>query len=140
MNRTAVPAFPLTIYFDASCAICSAEMGAMKARDTSGRLHLVDCSPTDFAVGPAPREALMAAIHVVDAEGRVHVGVPAIRICRAAVGLPSGGPLLDLPLVAPLADRAYALLARNRYRIPRWLAARLAGRVAPSCDDGNCRI
>jgi predicted DCC family thiol-disulfide oxidoreductase YuxK len=82
----------------------------------------------------------MAAIHVVDAEGRVHVGVPAIRICRAAVGLSSGGVLLDLPLVAPLADRAYALLARNRYRIPRWLAARLAGRVAPSCNDGNCRI
>ncbi|MDR6519133.1 putative DCC family thiol-disulfide oxidoreductase YuxK [Variovorax paradoxus] len=140
MSCTTVPAPPLTIYFDASCAICSAEMGALKARDTAGRLNLVDCSPADFTSGPAPREALMAAIHVVDAEGRVHVGVPAIRICRAAVGLSSGGMLLDLPLVAPLADRAYALLARNRYRIPRWLAARLAGRVAPSCNDGNCRI
>lgn len=140
MSRTAVTVPPLTIYFDASCAICSAEMGALKARDTAGRLNLVDCSPADFTSGPAPREALMAAIHVVDAEGRVHVGVPAIRICRAAVGLSSGGMLLDLPLVAPLVDRAYALLARNRYRIPRWLAARLAGRVAPSCNDGNCRI
>jgi predicted DCC family thiol-disulfide oxidoreductase YuxK len=48
--------------------------------------------------------------------------------------------LLDLPLVAPLADRAYALLARNRYRIPRWLATRLAGRTAPSCSQGNCRL
>lgn len=140
MSHTTVPVPPLTIYFDASCAIFSAEMGALKARDTAGRLNLVDCSPADFTSGPAPREALMAAIHVVDAEGRVHVGVPAIRICRAAVGLSSGGMLLDLPLVAPLADRAYALLARNRYRIPRWLAARLAGRVAPSCNDGNCRI
>jgi len=140
MSRTTVPVPPLTIYFDASCAICSAEMGALKARDTAGRLNLVDCSPADFTSGPVPREALMAAIHVVDADGRVHVGVPAIRICRAAVGLSSGGVLLDLPLVAPLADRAYALLARNRYRIPRWLAARLAGRVAPSCNDGNCRI
>jgi len=140
MSRTTVPVPLLTIYFDASCAICSAEMGALKARDTAGRLNLVDCSPADFTSGPAPREALMAAIHVVDAEGRVHVGVPAIRICRAAVGLSSGGVLLDLPLVAPLADRAYALLARNRYRIPRWLATRLAGRVAPTCNDGNCRL
>lgn len=140
MSHITTPAYPLTIYFDASCAICSAEMGALKARDAAGRLQLVDCSPADFAGGPAPREALMAAIHVSDAEGKVHVGVPAIRICRAAVGLSSGSLLLDLPLVAPLADRAYALLARNRYRIPRWLAARLAGRVAPSCDDGNCRI
>ncbi|RUR70730.1 DUF393 domain-containing protein [Variovorax sp. 375MFSha3.1] len=140
MSHTVTPTYPLTIYFDASCAICSAEMGALKARDAAGRLQLVDCSPIGFTGGPAPREALMAAIHVSSADGKVHVGVPAIRICRAAVGLSSGGLLLDLPLVAPLADRAYALLARNRYRIPRWLAARLAGRVAPSCDDGNCRI
>lgn len=139
MSNTSTPAYPLTVYFDASCAICSAEMDSLKARDTAGRLRMVDCSPATFSSGPAPREALMAAIHVSDAEGRVHVGVPAIRICRAAVGLSSGSLLLDLPLVAPLADRAYALLARNRYRIPRWLATRLAGRVAPSCDD-NCRI
>jgi predicted DCC family thiol-disulfide oxidoreductase YuxK len=140
MSHTALPAYPLTIYFDASCAICSAEMGSLKARDAGGRLQLVDCSPVAFSSGPAPRDALMAAIHVSDAEGRVFVGVPAIRICRTAVGLSSGSFLLDLPIVAPLADRAYALLARNRYRIPRWLAARLAGRVAPSCDDGNCRL
>jgi len=140
MSRPALPAYPLTIYFDASCAICSAEMGSLKARDAEARLQLVDCSPVAFSSGPAPRSALMAAIHVSDAEGRVFVGVPAIRICRTAVGLSSGSFLLDLPLVAPLADRAYALLARNRYRIPRWLAARLAGRVAPSRDDGNCRL
>lgn len=140
MTTTALPAYPLTVYFDASCALCSAEMGNLKARDTAGRLHMVDCSAPSFAGGPAPRDALMAAIHVRDADGRVRVGVPAIRACRTAVGLSSGGMLLDLPLVAPLADRAYALLARNRYRIPRWLAARLAGRIAPSCNDGNCRL
>lgn len=140
MSHAAVSSYPLTIYFDASCAICSAEMGDLKARDAAGRLQLVDCSAAGFDAGPASREALMAAIHVADAEGRVFVGVPAIRLCRTAVGLSSGGFLLDLPLVAPLADRAYALLARNRYRIPRWLANRLAGRVAPSCDDGNCRL
>ncbi|CAA2103544.1 thiol-disulfide oxidoreductase DCC family protein [Variovorax paradoxus] len=132
--------YPMTVYFDASCAICSAEMGSMKARDAAGRLQLVDCSPQDFVDGPASRDALMAAIHVTDAQGLVFVGVPAIRICRTAVGLPSGSLLLDLPLVAPLADRAYALLARNRYRIPRWLATRLAGRTAPSCSQGNCRL
>jgi predicted DCC family thiol-disulfide oxidoreductase YuxK len=140
MQPIAAPSYPLTIYFDARCAICSAEMGSLKAHDAAGRLQLVDCSPTGFDAGPAPREALMAAIHVSDARGQVFVGVPAIRLCRAAVGLSSGGLLLDLPLIAPLADRAYSLLARNRYRIPRWLANRLAGRVAPSCDDGNCRL
>ena len=136
-------AYPLTVYFDATCILCTAEMSAMTARDSAARLELVDCSPAGFDAGPAPREALMTAIHVVDAAGQVFVGVPAIRACRDAVGLPSGSFLLDLPWVAPLADRAYGVLARNRYRLPRWLVALLAGKAARSsrtCAGGNCRI
>ena len=140
---SAVATYPFTVYFDASCALCTAEMSAMKARDAADRLNLVDCSPAGFDAGPAPREALMTAIHAVDAAGQVFVGVPAIRACRDAVGLPSGSFLLDLPLLAPLADRAYAVLARNRYRLPRWLVGLLAGKAARSsrtCAGGNCRI
>lgn len=143
MSRIATNAYPLTVYYDATCPLCVAEMEAMKARDATGRLHLVDCSPTGFSGGPAPREALMTAMHAVDAAGRVLEGVAAIRACRNAVGLPAGGFLLDLPMVGALADRAYAVLARNRYRLPRWLVARLAGRgaIAPAtCADGNCRL
>lgn len=142
MPSAALAAYPLTVYFDATCPLCVAEMGAMKARDAGGRLNLVDCSPADFAGGPAPRETLMTAMHAVDASGRVMAGVPAIRACRMAVGLPAGGFLLDLPLVGALADRAYAGLARNRYRLPRWLVTRLVGRgaIAPvTCADGNDR-
>ncbi|MDQ0032523.1 putative DCC family thiol-disulfide oxidoreductase YuxK [Variovorax boronicumulans] len=143
MSRLAVAAYPLTVYYDATCPLCVAEMGAMRARDAAGRLNLVDCSPPGFAAGPAPREALMTAMHAVDASGRVLSGVAAIRACRAAVGMPAGGALLDLPIVGALADRAYALLARNRYRLPRWLVARLAGRgaIAPTtCADDHCRF
>ncbi|AGU48887.1 putative thiol-disulfide oxidoreductase DCC [Variovorax paradoxus B4] len=138
-----IAAYPLTVYFDAACALCTAEMSAMQARDSAARLNLVDCSPAGFDAGPAPRAALMTAIHAVDAAGQVFVGVPAIRACRDAVGLPSGSFLLDLPLVAPLAERAYAVLARNRYRLPHWLVALLAGKAARSsrtCAGGNCRI
>jgi predicted DCC family thiol-disulfide oxidoreductase YuxK len=141
MRSSAV--YPLTVYYDATCALCSAEMNAMKARDAAEHLKLVDCSPLDFSHGPAPREALMTAIHAVDGTGQVFAGVPAIRACRDAVGLPSGGFLLDLPLVAPLAERAYAVLARNRYRLPRWLVTLLAGKAALSsatCTGSNCRI
>lgn len=143
MSRLAVAAYPLTVYYDATCPLCVAEVGAMCARDTVGRLHLVDCSPLGFCTGPAPREALMTAMHAVDASGRVLSGVAAIRACRAAVGMPAGGALLDLPIVGALADRAYAVLARNRYRLPRWLVARLAGRgaIAPAtCAEDHCRF
>lgn len=134
--------YPLTVFFDASCALCAAEMAAMASRDAARRLRLVDCSDAGFDAGPAPREALMTALHAVDAAGRLHVGVAAVRACRRAVGLPSGGPLLDLPLLAPLADRAYAALARNRHRLPRGLVALLGGRAAATgaCARGNCQI
>ncbi len=123
---------PLHVYFDASCPLCRTEMAALQARDRAGRLRLVDCSPTDFDGGPAPRAALMAAIHVVDAQGQLQIGVPAIRACRAAVGLPAGNGLFALPGVAPLAARAYALLARHRYRVPRWVVRLVAGREPPA--------
>ena len=62
MSRSTAIAYPLTVYYDATCRLCSAEMGAMKARDAAARLVLVDCSALDFDAGPAPREALMTAI------------------------------------------------------------------------------
>jgi predicted DCC family thiol-disulfide oxidoreductase YuxK len=48
MSRIASVAYPLTVYYDATCPLCVAEMGAMKARDTTDRLNLVDCSPQAF--------------------------------------------------------------------------------------------
>ena len=143
MARIPLASYPLNVYYDATCPICVAEMGAMKARDADGRLNLIDCSPADFSSGPAPRKALMTAMHTVDATGGVRTGVAAIRACRQAVGLPAGGFLLDLPVVGALADHAYAVLARNRYRLPRWLVARLAARgaIAPAtCADDHCRL
>ncbi len=85
MTSSIAPAYPLTAYFDAGCPLCAAEMAAMKARDRAGQLRLIDCSPPGFAGGPAPREALMTAMHAVDAAGRTYVGVAAVRACRAAV-------------------------------------------------------
>ena len=45
MTRFAPATYPLTVYFDATCPLCTAEMGAMQARDSAKRLRLVDCSP-----------------------------------------------------------------------------------------------
>ena len=143
MARLAPATYPLTVYFDATCPLCTAEMGATQARDRARRLRLVDCAPDGFADGPAPRDALMRSLHAVDAAGQLRVGVNAIRACRAAVGLPAGGAVLDLPVIGRLADRAYAVLARNRYRLPRWLVLRLAGHgaIAPTtCADDHCKL
>ena len=141
------PAYPLTVYYDGSCRLCSAEIHNLKARDAAGRLVLIDCSPEGFTGGPAPRQALMNAIHAVDAAGQVYAGIDTFRIAYAAAGLPWVRTILDLPLVSTLAHRAYPVLARNRYRLPGWLigplferAARRAMRQSAACRNGACSL
>lgn len=145
MARLHVPSYPLTLYYDGSCRLCSAEIRNLKARDMAGRLALVDCSPADFSGGPAPRAALMNAIHAVDAAGRVYVGIDTFRAAYAAAGLPVVHTILGLPIVSGLARRAYPVLVRHRYRLPGWLigplferAARRAARHSAGCREGAC--
>ena len=147
MSFIPLPAFPLTVYFDGSCRLCSAEINNLKARDAEGRLTLVDCSPLDFTGGPAPRAALMDAIHAVDANDQVFVGVDTFRAIYAAAGLPWVSTILGLPLVSRLAQLGYPLLVRNRYRLPDRLvsalfdrAARQAVRRGAGCRNGVCDL
>ena len=147
MTTTHTPTYPLTLYYDGSCRLCSAEIHNLKARDAAGRLALVDCSPEDFAGGPAPREALMNAIHAVDAAGQVYVGIDTFRAAYAAAGLPWVRTMLGLPLLSGMARRAYPVLVRNRYRLPGWLigtlferAARRAQRLSTACRNGACSL
>ncbi len=142
-----ITVYPVTLYYDGSCRLCSGEMRNLRARDTSGRLAFVDCSPEDFCGGPAPRAALRTTIHAVDAAGRVYTGIESFRVAHAAVGLPIVSALLGLPGISHAAARAYPLLARHRRRLPAWLvepfldrAARRAARHAASCRDGACTL
>ncbi|MDN4587264.1 DUF393 domain-containing protein [Xenophilus aerolatus] len=147
MHSRHMPVYPVTLYYDGSCRLCSGEMRNLRVRDTAGRLAFVDCSPEDFTGGPAPRAALMTTIHAVDAAGHVYTGIESFREAHAAVGLPIVSALLGLPGISHAAARAYPLLARHRRRLPAWLvepfldrAARRAARHADSCRDGACTL
>lgn len=144
--------YPLTIYYDGSCQLCSAEIRNLQLRDTQAHLRFVDCSPADF-ISPVPgadRAALMNAIHGVDAGGQVLRAVDLFEAAYRAVGLPCVSRLMAHPLIRPLADCAYPWVVRNRYRLPRGLihgvferaARRAAERAARQarCDGEACRL
>ncbi len=142
------PLYPLTIYFDGSCQLCSAEIENLRLRDSQGRLRFVDCSPADF-VSPVPgadRTALMQVIHGVGAGGQVLRAVDLFEAAYRAVGLPWVSRLMTHPLIRPLADRAYPWLVRNRYRLPRPLITALFERAArraaaqAHCRNGACAL
>lgn len=126
---------PLTIYYDASCPLCTSEMAAIKSRDAACLLTMVDCSGTNgplepIASGSVTTEGMMRALHARTAGGTWLVGVPAYEAIFRAAGLPRLARLAAHPRLRPLWDRIYPWVARNRHRLPRRGLARLLALAA----------
>ena len=122
------PMPPLTIYYDASCPLCTSEMAAIRSHDRCGRLAMVDCSGTVAPAGPddgVATKAMMRSLHARTPDGRWLVGVAAYEAIFRAVGFRRLAALAGHPRLRPLWDRIYAWVARNRHRLPRRGLARL---------------
>ncbi len=111
--------YPITIYFDASCQLCSSEINNLVARDKHRAILLVDCSPVDFDDRslPANRETMMNIIHARDAAGVWLRGVDVFIAAYRAANLNFISRLLAHRLIKPLAARGYPWVVRNRFRL-----------------------
>lgn len=123
--RTRVTLKPtkLVLLYDGACPICSFEMRRLAGLDRRKRLDYLDIAAPGFdaACYGTTQDAMMRRMHAVAPDGKVLVGMDAIRAAYAAVGL---GWLLSptrWPFLRKLADRAYVAFARNRYAISRRL-------------------
>jgi predicted DCC family thiol-disulfide oxidoreductase YuxK len=131
--------WPMQVFYDGACPLCTREMAAFKRRDVKGRMEFVDISRADFDAAGYGLDAgrVQAVMHVRMADGRVLTEVPAIeKIWRALPwGFLSGflRVLLWFPGVRFLSGFFYRWFARNRYK--------LTGRcTAESCSiDGKVR-
>jgi predicted DCC family thiol-disulfide oxidoreductase YuxK len=142
------------VYFDGSCPLCRAEIGALKAADPHDRLQLHDCSPADFLDPHAQaagidRAAMMTAMHIRAADGRWLTGVDAFEHMYRAVGIESMARFWGHPWLKPGLVRLYPWIARNRQLLSRLGITRLfealirreAVRAAQRrCVDTNCHI
>lgn len=138
-------AYPLTVYYDASCALCRAEMQALKARDADDRLLLVDCAAEAFVVPRGvSREALMSRIHARDANGRWLVGVDVFAEVYEAAGQVLVARLYRSRALRPLFDRIYPWVADHRQALSRLGLARVFGpsgeRACPVCTSERPKV
>ncbi len=149
-------AWPLVIYYDASCPLCREEMHALKAHDGAQRLTLVDASAPgftdpDLAAAGIGHEALMRLIHARDSAGAWYIGVAVFEQAYGAAGLHRVAALWAHPRLRPLWDRAYPWVARFRQplswlRLNRaygWLVRRAAARAqrqSQACAQGRCEV
>ena len=130
-------AFPLEIFYDGSCAVCSAEMQVYRRRNPQNRLRFTDISTADFEpehYGKSLNE-FMAMMHVREANGKFATGVEAFMLIWQA--FPDGSlyrlcsALIGLPGINLLSRCGYSLFARYRYLLPK---------KAGDCESGTCHI
>jgi predicted DCC family thiol-disulfide oxidoreductase YuxK len=79
MNTPARPdAQSCTVFYDGSCALCSAEIALYRRQDQAGALQLVDVShPSQALPEGLSQPQAMARFHVLDAQGRLLSGAEA---------------------------------------------------------------
>lgn len=136
-------AYPLTLYYDASCPLCHAEMHNLMLRNEGARLAFVDASARDFT-SPVPgidRDQMMAAMHGVWANGAMVRGVDAIHAAYVAVGLGHVTAFTQWPVLNAGLAWLYPRFARNRQRVPRWLVrAVFEGPIRRSAQAAHARM
>ena len=128
-------AYPITVYYDASCPLCRAEIEAMKSRDDGHALRLIDASDPGFAPPDGvTRDELMSRIHARDANGAWLRGLDVFAAVYEAAGLPRLARLYRSHALRPLLDRMYPWIADHRQALSALGLARLFGLARrPAC-------
>jgi predicted DCC family thiol-disulfide oxidoreductase YuxK len=114
----------LEIYFDGACPVCSREMRYLRKRDKNNLISFIDVSAENFdpAAYNRTRDDFMKQIHARLPDGKIITGMEVFRQAYNRVGY---GWLLfptKLPLIKQIADFAYAVFARNRMKISKFLS------------------
>ncbi|MDH3998676.1 MAG: DUF393 domain-containing protein [Desulfuromonadales bacterium] len=129
--------YPLQIFYDGSCVVCSAEMENYRRHYSDQQLLFIDISPPDFNAQDYGRSQaqLMQKLHLRDAKGQFYVGVDAFIVLWKS--FPDGSlyrvfaALVDMPGLRCAADLSYALFARFRFLLPK---------RSVQCDTDVCHL
>lgn len=113
------------LLFDADCGFCTRSAGWAEGpvlRSTLTKLAFQRAPLSELGLDPAK---CAEALHVIGHDGRVHVGSDAVAEVLLTSRLPWRplGWLLRLPGLRRLAQFGYAIVARNRHRLPGGTAA-----------------
>ena len=132
-------ATPILLYDDA-CPLCTFQMRLLTWLDWCNVLTLLPLShPRAAELAPQlQREDLLAAIHCVTPDGRVHRGARALRF--AGMRLPLMIPValvLWIPGVIWLAEKVYQWAAQNRHLLSRVFGCKEACAILPMRERAN---
>ena len=131
------PVFPLEIFYDGSCLVCSSEIEHYRRLNPGQRLHFVDIQADDFEPQRYEKSQaeFMGKMHLRDGQGRFYVGVDAFLLIWQAFPGDSPyrllGAVLGFPGINLFARFGYQVFARYRHLLPK---------KNVSCDSGHCHL
>ncbi len=123
------------VLYDDQCPLCTFQMRLLGWLDWLDTTRLVPLShPLAADIAPAlTREDLLAAIHCVASDGRIHRGARCLRF--VGLRMPLLVPLalfLWLPGVILVAEKIYVWISRNRHLLSRLFGCKEACALMPS--------
>lgn len=135
----------LTVFYDASCPVCRAEMDTLAAARPDA-LRLIDISRGDVAVRHGERTLaqpeLMASLHALDGETLL-VGVPAFAAVYRRVGFDALAKALGrfewllAPIYRFIAPRRWLISALGLHHVLAWWLGRKLKRMR-QCSMSDC--
>jgi predicted DCC family thiol-disulfide oxidoreductase YuxK len=109
--------YPLTIYYDASCALCASEMHTLKSLDANNQLILIDCSSDVFSepsMCPTTKAGMLERIYAVDANGQWISGIDVFEAAYAMSGFERISRVFGNKRIRPILDILYPWVVKNR--------------------------
>lgn len=122
------------LMYDGACKLCTAQADNL-AKLARGRVKAEALQTAVARFPQVSREAALREMKLVTLSGKVYGGAEAF-VQLIQLGYPLLGKLLYpyyLPGIRQLADRLYAYIARNRYRL-------FGSLPEDACDGGACGL
>ncbi|MBB1483117.1 DUF393 domain-containing protein [Tessaracoccus sp. MC1865] len=115
---------PLVLY-DEDCGFCTTSALATQTPWFRAQVTVTAFQRVDLAVHNLTVDKCAESLHVVDIDGSAHVGSDAVAVVfrESRFPWPLVGGVLRLPGIRWVAQKVYAIVARNRYRLPGGTAA-----------------
>ena len=114
----------VTLFYDADCGFCQGSVDWLLSRARPGTFDTV-AYQNDRALEKFPmvdRNLADKGIQALGADGKLRRKAEATGYCLTLIpGWDWLGKLILFPLIAPFAAAGYAIVARNRHHLSRWM-------------------
>ena len=111
------------VLYDDDCGVCQTGIGWLKGLDKDGKTKNIPINESNLSsINPNLKlEECIKEIHVIGPDGEIYRGSRAIaRLARLFPSTWIFGALISIPPFSWIANVAYKLFAKNRYRISKF--------------------